>query len=436
MRIRFVTASVSRDAGGLFESVRRLAQATTAETHDVVVFGVEDTHTGADIAAWSPLEIRVFKSIGPRRFSFAPRLGAALLSSQGNLVMSHGLWRYTSKATHTWHKQTGLPYIVNPHGMLDSWAIKNSRWKKRVASFLYEDAHLRYAACIRALCESEAQSIRAYGLRNPICVIPNGIDLPPVVDGLELRVDGPFSRTKERGCKVLLYLGRIHPKKGLVNLLKAWAEVQRSEVRGQKSDWVLAVAGWDEGGHEAELKRLATELGIQWTEGRGQTSAPLDGIGVSPSSKIGGHQPADFSVSAFQLSAFSLLFLGPQFGEEKAACYRACDAFILPSFSEGLPMVILEAWAHAKPVLMTPECNLPEGFAAEAAVRIGADVESISQALGDLFRTPHSALRAMGAAGRGLVATRFAWPGIGHEMRAVCAWVLGQGPKPVCVRLD
>src|ERR1035441_7080042 len=139
MKIRFVTASVSRDAGGLFESVCRLAQSTARHAHDVTVFGVEDTHTGADIAAWSPLEVRVFKTIGPKRFSFALRYSAALLASQGNLVMSHGLWRYTSKATHAWHKKTGFPYIVNPHGMLDPWAIKNSRWKKRIASFLFED---------------------------------------------------------------------------------------------------------------------------------------------------------------------------------------------------------------------------------------------------------------------------------------------------------
>ena len=129
--------------------MRRLAQATANHVHNIVVFGVEDTHTGADIAAWSPLEVKVFKPIGPRRFSFAPRYCAELLSSQGNLVMSHGPWRYTPKAAHAWHKQTGFPYIVNPHGMLDPWAIKNSRWKKRIAAFLYEDAHLRNAACIR-----------------------------------------------------------------------------------------------------------------------------------------------------------------------------------------------------------------------------------------------------------------------------------------------
>ncbi len=425
MKIRFVTASVSRDAGGLFESVRRLAQVTAGYTHNVVVFGVEDMHTGSDIAAWSPLEVKVFKSIGPKRFSFAPRLCADLLSSQGNLLMSHGLWRYTSRAAHAWHKQTGFPYIVNPHGMLDPWAINNSRWKKRLAGLLHENAHLRDAACIRALCESEARSIRAYGLRNPICVIPNGIDIPKdrELTALDRNLASDIHHLSS-GRKVLLYLGRIHPKKGLPNLLRAWAQTRKTESRRQEAaGWVLAIAGWDEAGHEAELKVLASELGIPWADVRDEGTTGLR------DNETAGRR----SVVQSSCGPSSVVFLGPQFGKDKAACYRGCDAFILPSFSEGLPMVILEAWAHAKPVLMTPECNLPEGFAAEAAVRIGTDVQDIARTIEDLFRTPDLQLHAMGEKGRALVATRFAWPRIGDEMRAVCAWVVGKGPKPGCV---
>ena len=101
-------------------------------------------------------------------------------------------------------------------------------------------------------------------------------------------------------------------------------------------------------------------------------------------------QKSDFSVSAFQ--RFSVLFLGPQFNDAKAACYANCDAFILPSFSEGVPMVVLEAWAYSKPVVMTPECNLPEGFGTNAAVRIETNVKSIVQGLEQLLRSPSSGL--------------------------------------------
>jgi poly(glycerol-phosphate) alpha-glucosyltransferase len=96
-------------------------------------------------------------------------------------------------------------------------------------------------------------------------------------------------------------------------------------------------------------------------------------------------------------------------------------------------MVVLEAWAHGKPVLMTTECNLPEGFAASAALRIEPNAASIAEALEDLFRATPSALRTMGEGGRELVRDRFTWPKVAAEMKTVYDWVLGSGPKPGCI---
>jgi poly(glycerol-phosphate) alpha-glucosyltransferase len=155
--------------------------------------------------------------------------------------------------------------------------------------------------------------------------------------------------------------------------------------------WMLAIAGWGGSGYEQKLKDLA--------------AVP------------------------------SIVFVGAQFGAEKEACYRACDAFILPSFSEGLPMAVLEAWAYAKPVLMTAECNLPEGFAAGAALQIGTRPEEIAAGLKQLIEMSDDDRRAMGARGRTLAATKFSWPQIGEQMRSVYDWVLGGGPTPQSVRL-
>jgi len=101
-----------------------------------------------------------------------------------------------------------------------------------------------------------------------------------------------------------------------------------------------------------------------------------------------------------------------------------------------LPMGILDAWAHGKPVLMTPECNLPEGFTANAAIRIEPGAESIAQGLEDLFRSPPSALRTMGDKGRQLVVEKFTWPRVAGQMRGVYDWLLGGGQKPECVQND
>jgi poly(glycerol-phosphate) alpha-glucosyltransferase len=352
------------------------------------VFGLEDEFTAADITAWSPLETRVFRPL-VRSLGYAPGLTKALREADLDIVLLHGLWKFTSAAALQWHRRSGRPFIVHPHGMLDPWALRNSGWKKRVASLFYENATLRSAACIRALCESEAQSIRDYGLMNPICVIPNGIDLP----NLGTPPNSEFRIPNSEGRNVLLYLGRLHPKKNLGPLLRAWATAQ-SEVSAARN-WLLAIAGWDEGGYEATLRAAAAEL---------------------------------------QLS--SVVFLGPLFGEDKAAALRRIDAFILPSLSEGLPMVVLEAWAYAKPVLMTAACNLPEGFRARAALQIGTAAEEMLPGLQQMTGMEPEQRTAMGRNGRDLVAQNFSWEKIGKEMRRVCQWVVHGGEAPASVRFE
>ena len=85
---------------------------------------------------------------------------------------------YPSLASRRWSRRVCRPYLVSPHGMLDPWAVRHAAWKKRVAGWWFENAHLAGAACLHALTASEARAIRAYGLTNPICVVPNGVDLP------------------------------------------------------------------------------------------------------------------------------------------------------------------------------------------------------------------------------------------------------------------
>jgi poly(glycerol-phosphate) alpha-glucosyltransferase len=414
-----LTGSVSRDAGGLYESVRRLVQSLSATGMDVTVFGLLDQHTAVDVGAWSPVKVKAFRSVGLRQLGYSPEFRQAVEEFAPDLVHTHGLWLFPSIATNQYRRRRGCPYVISAHGMLDPWAIRNSSWKKAVAYFFFESVHLRQASCLRALCESEAHSIRRLGLKNPIAIIPNGIDLPDIgnTETTENLKSGeqkaaiknaPWQNFVEPGQKVLLFLSRIHPKKGLVNLLKAWAENWKSEIGNRKSnEWVLAIAGWDQGGHEADLKSLASELGIAWADVR------------RPAVEAGGRT--------------SVLFLGPQFNEAKAACYRHCDGFILPSFSEGVPMVVLEAWAYSKPVLMTPECNLPAGFARGAAIRIEPNVASIARGLREFFQATSEQQKTLGENGLRLTREQFAWPVLGREMADLYLWLLGGGNKPGCV---
>lgn len=377
-----IVDSISRLNGGLFESVRRLCQSLNKKGVQVDVLSCHDQYSDNDIEAWLPLRPKLFDRLPPKKFSFAPGLLAYLSKNNFDLIHCHGIWMYFSVANLINSKRKKTPYLISPHGSLDPWAINNSRWKKAIASILYEKKHLQNASCLRALCRSEAESMRAYGLTNPICIIPNGIDLVEQ----KTFITPSWIGTTFEGKNVLLYLGRIHPKKGLSNLLQAWANL----VPTHKQKWVLVIAGWDQGGHEAQLKKMAGDLLIDQ----------------------------------------EVYFPGPLYGEQKASAYHHADAFILPSFSEGLPMVILEAWAHHLPVVMTPQCNLPEGFEAKAALEVLPDVDSITRGLENMFSMNKTELTKMGENGYALVVKSFCWQKIAADLLKVYKWMLGLDKKP------
>lgn len=378
VRTALVTGSISRRGAGVAIALRALATALVEQQGiEVTAFALEDQYTGEDLPLWAGVRTQTARTVGPRSVGYAPELARRLKAADPQLVHGHGLWQWQSAAVHAWSCRTARPYLVSPHGMLDPWALRNSRWKKRVALAMYERRHLRDAGCLHALCESEQTSFRRFGLKNPVAVIPNGVTLPSRMASL----DGAPRR--------LVFLGRLHPKKGIAELIGAWATLSASE----RGDWRLVVAGWDDGGHAASLSRQAAEHGV----------------------------------------GESVEFVGPTFGEAKDELLRSASAFILPSFSEGLPMAVLEAWSYGLPVAMTEACNLPEGFSADAAIRIAPSPASIAAGLRELMQMNATDLRAMGQRGRRLVEARFAWPEIARQMAEVYRWLLGGGALPACV---
>ena len=357
----------------------------------VDVISVEDEFSTEDRTLWGDLSLHLVAS-KHAAFRYAPGLSRQLSFTTPDLVHTHGIWTYLSVVATRWSKSrdglTRRPYIVSTHGMLDPWALHNSRWKKIVVGFAFERRHLENAGCIHAINRAEAAAIRAFGLKNPVCVIPNGVQVP--ASNAANRTP-PWTPLIVGDRKVLLYLGRLHPKKGLSILLRGWKEAFKHE-----KDWILVIAGWDQGGHRWELEQLTRELKI----------------------------------------SDSVHFTGPLFGEARDTAYQNADAFILPSLSEGQPLVVLEAWSYARPVIMTKECNLPEGFEKRAAIRMSATVEGAAEALGKLFALEKSALEEMGRRGRDLVIDNFSWSEIASQMFAVYKWLLGRSTPPNCVVFD
>ena len=389
MRIAVLASSASRQGGGVFGAVQPVLLDLRRRGCDARLFAAYDEDAERDRASWQDVPVHLMARRGPRSLVWLPELPGAIAQFGPQLLHSHGLWTHQSATVASYARRLNLPWLVSPHGMLDSWALANSHWRKRLAGLAYENVHLHGAACLHALSEAEALSIRAYGLRNPICVIPNGIDLPgPAPTTLP-----PWAGELPANARVLLYLGRLHPKKGLSSLIEAWRLVQGMP---QSAGWHLVIAGWDQGGYRAQLELQVAQAGLK----------------------------------------AQVHFVGPQFASDKAASLAHVNGFVLPSLSEGLPLVILEAWAYRQAVLMTPECNLPEGFHAGAAVEMAARPGSIADALVGFFALSDERRRAMGERGRQLAAERFRWPTIVGEMLAVYRWVLGGGPKPQSVIHD
>ena len=422
MKVAMTTGSLSRNAGGLFESVRAMGKGLSELGVGVSVYGLRDQNWERDEEAWEPLSASAFSYIGPRALAWSPDMDAALDEARPDVVALQGLWQYSSIATRRQWRRNGTPYVISPRGMLDKWALANSRWKKVLAAFAFENAVLGNAACLHALCAAEADAMRAYGLRQRIEVVPNGVEVP---EGSFKFSDLSF---QNRGKKRLVFLGRIHPKKGLVGALRAWAELRNSPSAIRDSaEWQFVIAGWDQGGHEAELKALCVELGLKVFSfqssvlseaevGNLKTERALD--------KQGGLRSDNGSSRRLPLPDVDVVFFGSAFGEEKEALLRSADAFILPSFSEGLPMSVLEAWSYGLPVVMTPECNLPEGFAYGAALEIRRGEGSFQAGMRTLIEMTDRERAAMGMRGRRLVEERFTWPKVAAQIKSLFEDVL------------
>jgi glycosyltransferase involved in cell wall biosynthesis len=304
-----------------------------------------------------------------------------------DLLHVHGLWRAPNRLAA--RVQGQLPSVVTPHGMLDPWALAQHRLRKKLLWWAYERRFLHHAAALQALCPAERQTLRHLGIVAPIALIPNGVALPdPAAQSTDSLPPVVWASTVPPGEHVLLFLGRLHHKKGIQPLLQAWHTLATEATR---AGWWLAFVGY---GDDGQLERhLRAE--------------PVDRAFV----------------------------FGPVFAEAKAAVLRAASAFVLPSYSEGLPMAALEAMAYELPCLLSEACNLAEAFSAGAALHAEPDPPALADSIRQLFALHASSRASMGAAGYALVRDQFSWPVVAQQTRQLYDWILGYGECPDFVDL-
>jgi len=388
LRVGMIIGSIANSGGGVSMALHSLTcamQQRPGMAVEVFTMSADDIVGGGD---WAGATLHHHAVRGPASFAYAPALSRSLDSRPIDLLHLHGLWMYCSVASRRWAVRSGRPCLISPHGMLDAWALANSGWKKWIARRLFEDSNLRGATCLHALCEPEREAIRNCGVTGPICMIPNAVDPAPEI----IPAPADWRRALQPQASVLLYLGRLHPKKRVLELIQAWhlaGPPNPSAAQG----WHLVIAGPGPADYVQLLQDCIAQLGL----------------------------------------AGRVHLIGPQYGAAKQATLAAADAFVLPSISEGMPNAVLEAWAWSLPTLLTPHCNLPEGFAVGAALRIEPEPAGIAAGLRVLFTLSAEKRRTMGRHGRDLVGTRFTWTRVAGAFDSVYRWLLGRGDRPNCI---
>ena len=319
------------------------------------------------------------------RLGFSLDINKIIKKEAPDIIHQQGIWMWHSHAIiHYKRKYTNAKTIIAPRGMLDPWLKRNSRIVKKIVGIWYENINLRSADCIHALCLSELNSIRKWGLKNPVAVIPNGTSIPD------------WERpTLNKDKKTMLYLSRLNPKKGIDIMISSLGIIKKNNPQ-LLDKWIIKIGGWGDSDYVEYLEHLVNKNN-------------LNNI---------------------------IYFIGSKYGSEKEQLLKDADVFILPSHSEGLPMAVLEAWAYRLPVIMTDYCNLPEGFETHSAFRIDTDETEMSKQLTTFFQMPDDEIELYGKNGLELVKKDFDWNVIAKKTITLYNWLLKKCDKPDFVYLD
>ena len=365
MKVNQVISSIDKNSGGTATYVQGLSKALSKNIN---------------------LTISTLKTKYPPEFvknvklNYCEKKNQEIFNKHSKFDIFHinGVWEFFVHKMVLLAKNNNIPYVISPHGMLEEWSLNQGKIKKKIAMFLYQKKDLVQSACIHVTALSEMESVRKLGFKNPVAVIPNGIDVSAFPN---------VENRKINSFKTLLFLSRIHPKKGIENLILAWSELDHPK----KKNWQIKIIGNGEFNYVQKLKK------------------EIDNKNLSDIIKI----------------------LPPVFcNEKKIEIFRKADVFVLPTFSENFGIVIAEALASYTPVITTKAAPWEDLNKKECGWWIDIGVGPLKETLLEVLNTNEQELKQMGKNGRKLIEEKYSMEIIADNTLKMYQWVINKENKP------
>ena len=356
---------------GIYSSLQQTTKILNKNGCNVTVIGMGQAIT-KDQISWIGRSVP-FKKFGPKSINYLPGLNIWLKNNleKYDIVGIHSLWSFSASVLVNYCLKFNIPFVVTTHGMLHPEALKISKWKKDIAKTIFLSKLFKRASCFHALNQTEYEFIRKFGVKVPISIIGNGIDMSNT-NSLIKNFELPFEYNKQKIC---LYLGRLHPIKGVDRLIDAWISAKITP------DWILIIAGSGDIRYEKELKNKAKN---------------------------------NFK---------NIYFVGYVNESKKSLFYNISTFTVLPSHSEAFPMSVLESFAHKKPVLITSACIFEEALQVNAVMSVKSSKEDIIIGLERFIHLKDSEIIDMGQNGFNLAKNDFSWDIIYNKLCEMYNWM-------------
>ena len=379
MKILHVLANISPSYGGTSKACTEMCRALASAGEEITIYtsNMDYPKGRLNVAVNTPIADDGY-NVWHFPVQFPPYMISVEMAKalrdhvkEFNLVHIHGLYRFPQAVAAHYARRHDVPYIVQPHGVLDPFLFYGRRpIRKRVYEYMVELRNLNSAGAIQFTSEEEMNLAQPLGLRVPSIVVPLGLELSEYEN---LPRCGTFKDKYGLGdTKVILHMGRINFKKGLDILVRAFAQVAIP-----KEDIRLVLAGPDDG-YGRQVSELLMQEGIE----------------------------------------DKALFTSMLQGDDKLAALKDADIFALPSYSENFGVAVIEAMACGVPVVISNKVNIwREVQAGGAGLVTPCDAQKVAEAMLFLLNDEDSR-RKMGRAGRALVRENYGWDSVVRDMLA------------------